>query len=135
MPIPLSRASDQLKYHFTTDSVASRPTSWEVSLHKGDPRLGNEVTTSDTANYARQSVSWLVTEEDEGGPEDRARATNDVDVTFPAAGPGSSFTVSWIAVRDASTGRMLAIGQLSPQIPVVENTIISFTVGDLVIKD
>jgi len=135
MPIPNYRAKDQLKRYFTTDTVITRPSSWEVSLHTGNPVLGNEVLVGAWSNYARQSVTLAVADVDLGGAELVAQATNDIEVQFPAAAAGTSLVVTHAAIRDASTGEILAVGQASPAMSVVENTVILFAVGDILVQD
>jgi hypothetical protein len=135
MSIPLQRASDQLKRYFTTDTVAARPTVWEVSLHTGNPVLGNEVTVGMDANYVRQTVTFEVNNVDLGGPELVAQATNDILVEFDPAAVGANYLVTHVAVRDATTGDLLAYGRPTPNIPVVESTIVSFAIGEILIQD
>lgn len=135
MPIPLTRTEDQLTYYFTTEAVATRPTSWEVSLHKGNPVLGNEVTTGDSADYVRQSAEFAVTTVDLGGPQLVAQARNTALISFAPAAAGSGFTVTHVAVREAGSGSLLAYGQVTPGIPVVEGTVVAFDIGDILIQD
>lgn len=137
MPIPLTRAGDQLKYYFTDASgLRARPTGWEVSLHSGNPVLGNEVATMDVSNYERQAVTFTYTEEALGGVEDRAQVANDVLVEWDPAPPGSNpVTISFVAVRDADDGGLLGYGQLNPPIIINDGTVISFNPGDIILRD
>lgn len=130
MPIPLTRSQDQLKRYFTADAVAARPTSWQVSLHTANPVLGNEVTDG---AYARQTVALAVTTVDLGGAELTAQAKNTALVSFPAA--TASYSIAFVAIRDAANGDLLAFGPVSPTIPVVSGTVVAFDIDDLLIQD
>ena len=52
-------ASEQLlKWLFTGDTLGTRPTSWYVSLHTGDPTADGSANEVTDANYARQSATF-----------------------------------------------------------------------------
>lgn len=87
-----------IKWLFTTDTVPTRPTSWYLALHDGDPGpdgTANEITD---ANYARQAVYFVADEYYSGN----YGAYNDEDVTFPAA--AATYDVTHVTVFDAATG-------------------------------
>lgn len=109
MSMLLTRES--LKQYLTDDAALSRPTSWEVSLHTGDPGiygLDNEV--SDAA-YVRQPVSFDVLDTPLGVPY----AENSNELVFPTA--GSSYTVTHVAVWD-DAGNMLVSQMLYVSKPI-----------------
>lgn len=121
--------SEQLiKYFFTDEAVSSRPASWEVALHTADPGTtgANEVVEG---AYARQSVTFAAA--DAGV---YWQASNEADVTFPAAGVGASYSVTHFSIIDATNAEVLTSGALPVAIPVVEGTIISFAAGDLIAR-
>ena len=136
MPIPLSRASEQLKYHFTALTIAARPTQWQVSLHTGNPVLGNEVATGSISNYARQDTTFDYSTVAVGGVENAAQVANATAITFPTVPAASSnVTVTHVAVWDKVSGALKAYGPLTPNITTADGTIVSFNVGDLFIRD
>lgn len=97
--------SDSLKYYLTGESVMTRPTGWELSLHTDDPGedgLDNEVGD---ATYERQSVSFEMETSAFGEPY----AQNDSLVAFPPA--DAAYTVTHMVVWDTS-GTVLVIQPL-----------------------
>lgn len=122
-------ASEQyVKQFFTTDSVASRPTGWQIALHAGNPGTGDDNEVVD-GNYARQAATFAAT--DEGTYWE---GSSQADVVFPAAAAGASYTVTHYSIRNASTGACLAIAQLPVQLPVVANGIVSFPAGFIKVR-
>lgn len=136
MPIPKARAGNQLKYHFTGDTVLARPTSWEVSLHTGNPVLGNEVDVADIPSYERQTATFEYDEVADGGSEDRARVRNDVLVEWAPVDAGSpQVNITHVAVWDASAGTLLGYGPLTPSVTTTDGTIVSLASGVIDIRD
>lgn len=127
MAAPKHGSEQYVKYFFTGDSVDSRPTSWEVALHAGDPGIGDSNEVSDSV-YDRQSVTFSA---DDSGSF--WQATNDADVSFPAAGAGANYTVTHFSIRDGN-GNALLIAPLQVPIPVVEGGVVSFPAGFLIAR-
>lgn len=123
MAAPINASKEYVKFFFTADTVADRPTQWEVALHTKSPGLGDDFEVSDSS-YARAPVTFTAYE----APDSRGfwEVMNLSDTVFPAAGAGASYTVSHYTIRDTATGEALASGSLSPPIPVVAGTIVSF---------
>jgi len=91
---------DSLTYYLTAGSVITRPVAWEISLHSDDPGVdgtGNEITD---ANYARQSIDFVVDTTDPAAPF----AENDVLVEYPVA--DADYSVTHIVIWD-SLGNIL----------------------------
>lgn len=128
MPIPEHLSEELIKYFFTDESVTARPTGWEVALHTADPGTSGANEVSEGA-YTRQSATFASV--DMGT---YWQASNEADVSFPAAGVGASYTASHFSIIDSVSGGVLASGALPVSIPVVEGTIISFAIGDLIAR-
>lgn len=90
MGMTLSARNQTLGYLLTTDSVPTRPTSWQVCLHSGDPGDTGLNEVAD-ANYARQAVTFDADLVD-------GAVSNDAEIVFPAAAAG--YTFSFISVVD-----------------------------------
>ena len=123
--------SEQLiKYFFTADALAARPTGWSVSLHTGDPGAtgANEVVVGQDANYVRQGAT-LVAEAD----GTIWIAKNSADVVFSAAAAGADYTASHFGFWD-NNGNWLGgapfAGGVTKQVSA--GTVISFAANDLV---
>lgn len=97
---------ETLKYWFTTEVLGTRPTTWEVALHSGDPGTGSDNELTD-ANYVREAASFEVVADGDG-----YIARNDADVVFPALAAG--VTVHYLSVRDGATGDHIRSVQLNP---------------------
>lgn len=124
MAAPLHASKEYVQYFFTDDfSIASRPISWEIALHTGNPGLGsaNEVIES---GYERVGVAFTAAEEPVNGKYWEAQSV--ADVVFPPGEPGQDYTVTHYTVRDQTSGECLAIAQLQVPIPVVSGTVITF---------
>lgn len=121
-------ASEQLlKWLFTGDTLGTRPTSWYVSLHTGDPTADGSANEVTDANYARQSATFTAA----AGTE-LWEVTNDADVVFPAAAAG--FTVSHVCVFDAATGgNALAVLELPLARSISASGVFSIPINELVI--
>lgn len=128
MAAPKYGSEQYVKQFFTTDSVAARPTGWEIALHSGNPGAGdaNEVSGG---SYVRQSVTFAAS--DQGGYWEGA---SESDVIFPAASVGQSYTVTHYTVRDTASGECLAIAALPVEVPIVEGGIISFPAGYIKVR-
>lgn len=123
MPASKHGSEQYVKYNFTADAVASRPASWTIALHAGNPGTGdaNEVVDD---NYARQSATFAAS--DQGSYWEGA---NVADVVFPAAAAGADYIVTHFTVRDGVSGECLGIGVLPVPIPVVAGGIVAMPAG------
>lgn len=126
--LPKHFSEQSIKYFFTGDVVGPRPNAWEVSLHTSDPGSGADHEVVDGA-YQRQPVVMDASDE---GDHWEARSTSDVE--FPPAGAGASYTVTHFTICDAGSGDPLATGALPVPIPVVESGVITFAIGDLIVR-
>jgi hypothetical protein len=84
-----------LEYWFTTTALGTRPTTWYLALHTGDPGTGLTNECAD-ANYARQAITMQVVA---GG--DGYIARNTADITFPAF--AAAQTIYWVSVNTSLT--------------------------------
>lgn len=112
-----------IKQFYTTDTVATRPSSWVIALHAGNPGTGDDNEVVD-ANYAREAVTFAAT--DQGSYWE---AANTADVVFDAASSGASYTVTHYSIRNGSTGEALATAELPVPIPVTAGGIIAMPAG------
>ncbi len=103
-----------LKYYLTTEPPASRPTTWQVSLHTGDPGpdgTANEVTD---AAYVRQTGAFATDNTDPDAPF----ADNTGLISYPAAAVGFTAThmVVWgtgsnpLVIQRLVTDRVVGVG-------------------------
>lgn len=107
----MSRAvvEDSLLYYLTTENVSTRPDTWEISLHTGDPGVDGDANEVADANYERQGVVFDLHTTPLGEPY----VQNTALVVFPAA--DADYEVTHIAVWDATGEIPLVIQPL--QIP------------------
>lgn len=97
------------------------PTALYISLYTTDPGEADTGTEVSGTSYARTAVSF--------NAASSGSATNNGDVTFPAAGSGGWGTVSHIGVHDAaSAGNLLFYGALTASRTVSEGDI--FQISD-----
>ena len=103
------------------------PANLYISLYTSDPGEDDSGTGVSGTNYARTAVSFNAAS---GGS-----ATNDGDVTFPAAGSGGWGTVSHIGVHDnSSAGNLLFYGALTASRTVSESDIFQISDTNLTIS-
>jgi hypothetical protein len=92
-----------LKYAFTTDAPATRPTTWYLGLAVGDPGAAGTANEVDTgthdANYARQAIT---TQYDGAGAFPLVE--NVGGINFPAGAAGVSYTDTHYTIWDAVSG-------------------------------
>ncbi len=124
-------ANDALTYYFTTNSPVTRPTTWFVALHTGDPGAAgtaNEVTTGgNDANYVRKAVTFAAVS--------GRQTSNTGAVTFNAAAAASNYTVTHVSIWSASTsGNCYAKGQLDASKLVTTGDVVAFAIGDLILS-
>lgn len=126
--LPKHISEQLIKYHFTDEAVAARPTSWELALHTGDPGTGDANEVADSA-YTRMPITLSAS--DEGAYWD---GVSDSTVSFPPAGAGAAYSVTHFTIRDAGSGEAMAASPLPVPIPVVEGGVISFAAGDIIVR-
>ncbi len=116
-----------LGWMFTTDSV-TRPTTWYIALHTGDPGSdgsSNEVDTGDDADYVRQSVTY--------GSAASKQCLNDAAVSWTVNSGSAGFTVTHASVWTASTGgTCLMTGELGAARDMVALAVETFAIGEIV---
>jgi len=120
-------SSEQLlKWLFTASALGTRPTSWYVGLHTGDPAADGSTNEVADANYVRQSATFTATQ------NTLWQVTNDADVVFPAA--DASYNVTHVTVWDAATGgNALAVLALPLGRSMSAGGVFSIPAGELVI--
>jgi len=120
-------SSEQLlKWLFTTSTMGTRPTSWYVGLHTGDPTVDGSANEVTDANYVRQSATFTASQ------ATLWQVANDADVVFPAA--DASFTVTHVTVWDAATGgNALAVMALPLSRAMSAGGVFSIPANELVI--
>lgn len=132
MPSSQYTSEQTVKYQFTAEAVAARPTTWFVSLHTSNPGAtgANELTVGADSAYVRKAVTFVsslngtVTE-----------AKNSGAVTFDPAGAGASYNITHIGIWSASTaGNFLQALPLPATLPIVAGTVTSFAINDIVIQ-
>jgi hypothetical protein len=105
-----------------TNSSATRPTAWYVALFTSDPTDAGSGTEVSGTNYARQSVSFSVTND---------TASNSATVTFPAAGSNWG-TITHVGVYDASSsGNLLFHGAVTTSKAIDTGDTFQITSGNL----
>ena len=98
-----------------------------ISLYTTDPGEADTGTEVTGTSYARTAVTFNAAS---GGS-----ATNNGDVTFPAAGSGGWGTVTHIGVHDAaSAGNLLFYGALTASRTVSESDIFQISDTNLTIS-
>lgn len=124
-------SSEQLlKYLFTTASLGTRPTSWYVALHTGDPTLDGSGNEASYTAYARVAADFTASQP--GGAGTAWRVDNDADVTFAAT--DASVTVTHVTVFDAASGgNCLAVLALPLSRTVASGGTFSIPAGELVL--
>ena len=127
MPMSKYLGQQVLLANFTTESIAARPTAWEVRLHTGSPGENGNLLEVSESEYLPQAATFAV---DDAGAFYRAR--NSADVTFPPAGVGANYTVTHFSVHGG--GVFLGSGQLPVPVNVAEGGIIQFSINDLTIR-
>lgn len=129
----MSAASDYLENE-VLDHVLGKgtrdftsPTALYISLYTSDPGETDTGTEVSGTSYARTAVSF--------NAASSGSATNNGDVTFPAAGSGGWGTVSHIGVHDASSaGNLLFYGALTASKSVDEGDIFQISDTQLTIS-
>ena len=130
MAAPLHASKEYVRHFFTSESVDSRPSSWEVALHTGNPGTGDDYEVNEYS-YSRQEATFSSYLHDSGKFYE---AGNDSDIEFPEAEHGEDFTVTHYTVRNRSTGEALATGTLAVPIRMQEGSKITFPAGYIKVR-
>jgi hypothetical protein len=110
-----------LQWLFTTDSV-TRPTSWHLALYTVAPSDSGGGTECSGTSYARQSFTMTVSGD---------TATNGANIEFPVAG-SSWGTLVAVGVFDAATsGNLIAYGNLTASKTIDTGDVFRVPAGDL----
>lgn len=115
--------------------TATRPTTWYIALHTGDPGeagTSNEVSNSNA--YARTSVTFGAAEQPSSGI---TFCDNSATVTFPTASGGNWGTISHISIKTSATyggGNTLFKGQLTSSKIVNDGDTFQIQAGQLTIS-
>lgn len=121
-----------LKYAFTTDALGTRPTTWHLALHVGDPGAAGSANEIDPgthdANYARQAITMQY-----DGAGAFPIVENGAALAFPAAAAGSSHSATHYSIWDASTGGNCWIKSALPggSVSIVEGKVLTVDTEDL----
>jgi len=113
-------------YSLTTDAVATRPTSWTLSLHSGDPGTDGTANEIADANYLRQSIAFSEDVTDPANPF----LENSAVVNFPAA--AAAYTVTHIVVWDNADNPQV-IQQLRTPKSIAIAEVATLSAGELTI--
>lgn len=118
-----------LQWLFTTDSV-TRPSTWHVALHTGDPGedspAENEVDTGDDSAYARQTITM-------GTPVAGSGSSLSTTAVTWTVGTSSGFTVTHASIFDAATGgNCLMKGALLVPRVMAASGVITFNIGEII---
>lgn len=110
-----------LDYVFTTD-VLTRPTAWYLALFTANPGDGDTGTEVSGGGYARQSVTFTVTND---------TASNTAAIEFPTA-TANYGTVSHVGVYTASSGgTLIAHAALTSSKAIETGDVFRVPAGDL----
>ncbi len=105
-----------------TNSSATRPTAWYIALFTSDPTDAGSGTEVSGTNYARQAVTFTVTND---------TASNSATVTFPAAGSNWG-TITHVGVYTAETsGNLLFHGAVTTSKAIDTGDTFQITSGNL----
>jgi hypothetical protein len=81
--------------------TATRPTTWFIALHTGDPgESGTANEVADTYSYARTSVSFDAASQPSTG---LTFCDNSATITFPTASGGNWGTITHISIKTSAT--------------------------------
>jgi hypothetical protein len=110
-----------LQWLFTNTSV-TRPTSWHLALYTVAPSDSGGGTECSGTSYARQSFTMTVSGD---------TATNGANIEFPVAG-SSWGTLVAVGVFDAATsGNLIAYGNLTASKTIDTGDVFRVPAGDL----
>lgn len=110
-----------LDYVFTTD-ILTRPTAWYLALFTANPGDGDTGTEVSGGGYARQSVTFTVTND---------TASNTAAIEFPTA-TANYGTVSHVGVYTASSGgTLIAHAALTSSKAIETGDVFRVPAGDL----
>jgi len=116
-----------LTWLFST-AAATRPTTWYVSLHTGDPGTdgsANEVTTGLDANYVRKALTM--------GTAAAKQMLNSAQCSWTAAASITPYTITHVCIKDALTaGNTLFMAAKPVPTSVTNNAVTTFAVGEII---
>lgn len=111
-----------------TTGAATRPTTWFIALHTGDPGEtgdANEVLVATDADYVRKSITF--------NAASAGQSTSAAQVSWTVNSGSSGYTVTHISVCESSTaGNVLFKGALLVPRALVANSVLTFNTGDIV---
>lgn len=115
--------------------TATRPTSWYIALHTGDPgESGTSSEVSDANAYARTAVTFDAASQPSSG---FTFCDNSATVTFPTANGGNWGTITHISIKTSATygaGETLFKGALTASKVVNDGDTFQIQAGQLVIS-
>lgn len=116
---------DTLLYHFTAETVQTRPAAWQISLHTENPGLsGADFEVSD-AGYARVTPVFLL---DETNP-DEPFIYNSTLLSFPAAVSG--YTARYMVIWNDTVDTPIVIERLAADKVIGVGVQAQFAIGEI----
>jgi hypothetical protein len=126
-------SAEIIKYLFTTDAMAARPTQWHVALHTGAPGIdgtANEVTVGLDPSYVRRAATFTTSV-----AAGITSAKNTADITFPASTAAAPYQVSYASIFAAATGgTCLGVLAFDPARTVAVAGTVRFPINELIIE-
>lgn len=117
-----------IKWLFTTDTMGTRPTTWFVALHTGNPGTDGAANEVADANYARKAVNFAAA----ALPSNMWQVANDADVVFDAA--AAPYDVQYVSVFTSATlGTCLAVMPLAIARAIPSGGVFSIPSGEFTI--
>lgn len=121
-------AEDLVLSWLLTTATPTRPTTWFVALHKGDPGetgANAEVAGGDDADYVRKAVTF--------DAPSAGQSASSTEVTWTVAAASGGYTVTHASVWTESTGgNCLIKGQLIASRTLAPNGVLTFSIGEIV---
>lgn len=113
-----------------TNSSATRPTTWFLGMHTGDPGVdgdANEVTVGIDADYVRQAITYADPVVDSG------QVLNDLAATFTANAGATPHTVTHLSVwKLSAVGDCLMSGQMPVSKDIVGSDVTNFAIDEII---
>lgn len=113
-------------------AIGTAPTGTDryLALAVTRPTMGGSFTEVSGASYARVNLSGEFTAVTLGA---RVLA-NDSVITFPTAGGAWTAARYWVVMTASSGGDVLACGEIYPAVTLAASGVISFDVGEIVLR-
>ena len=125
-----SAGADLLVTWMFTTTAVTRPTTWFVALHTGDPGedgSANEVLAASDANYARKAVTF------DDPVTDSGMVLSDAQVSWTVDAGSAGYTVTHASIWDTVTGGTpLMKGALLVPRTLAANGVLTFSIGEVV---